>query len=116
MQVFFEDEKEVGLFLSRLAGTCCPFCGVTGALIRHGYLRWFKGLKAGDIRGWRIRCKGNRRSQGCGRTHSIRLGQMLPRRYFNTADLWAFLRELLDARSIKNAWELSGLSMSLDAA
>lgn len=41
---------------------------------------------------------------------------MLPRRYFSAGELWAFLRELLDARSIKNAWERSGLPMSLDTA
>lgn len=116
MQVFFEDEKEVGLFLSRLAGVRCPFCQAVGALVRHGYLRWGKGPKGGDIRGWRIRCKGNSRHPGCGRTHSLRLGQTLPRRYFSASDLWAFLRELLDARSIKSAWERSGLPMSLDTA
>lgn len=116
MQVFFGDINEVGLFLLRLAGLRCPFCGMTDVLVRHGPLRLRKGPKAGAIRGWRIRCKGKCRTPGCGLTTSIRLGNVLPRRFFNTDQLDAFIRELLDGRSIKNAWERSGLPMSLDTA
>lgn len=116
MQVFFTTEKEIGLFLSKLAGLCCPVCGATGTLVRHGYIRWRKGRKENGIRAWRVRCKGNTRRKGCGHAPGIRLGNTLPRRYFSADELWAFIRELLDARSIKSAWERSGLLMSLDTA
>ena len=106
MQVFFTTEKEIGLFLSRLAGLCCPVCGATGTLVRHGYIRWKKGRKENSVRAWRVHCKGNTRRQGCGHAPSVRLGNTLPRRYFSADELWAFIQELLDARSIKNAWEV----------
>jgi len=117
MQVFFTTEKEIGSFMSKLAGLCCPVCGATGTLVRHGYIRWRKGRKENSIRAWRIRCKGRTRRPGCGHAPSVRLGNTLPRRYFCADELSSFIRELLDARSIKNAWEavtfLKGFPTSL---
>jgi hypothetical protein len=109
VQIFFETVDEVKLFLKRLDVQCCPFCRATGVLVRHGYLRWRKGPKAGETKGWRIRCKGNSRNQGCGRTYSIQLGQTLLRRYLNADEFWTFLQALLTARSIKQAWETATL-------
>ena len=116
MQVFFKTEAEIEVFLSKLAGWRCPACRATGTLVRHGFIRWRKGRKENCIRAWRVRCKGKDCHKGCGHAPSIRLGNTLPRRYFDTDELWSFTQQLLDARSIKNAWERSRLPMSLDTA
>jgi hypothetical protein len=116
MQVFFKTEEEIKAFLSKLTGLCCPACRAVDTLVRHGVILWQKGRKAKSIRAWRVRCKDKTGHKGCGHAPSIRLGNTLPRRYFDTDELWAFARQLLNARSIKNAWERSGLPMSLDTA
>ena len=42
------------------------------------------------------------------------MGDVLPRRCFTAKQLWAFIRALQQARSIKHAWELAAIALSLD--
>lgn len=44
----------------------------------------------------------------------MRLGDVLPRRCFTAKQLWAFIRALQQARSVKRAWELAAIPLSLD--
>lgn len=114
MKVFFRNQAEIERFLGSLQLLQCPFCGVVGTLVRHGYIRWSRSPEEHGIRAWRIRCKKSPRRRGCGKTRSIRLGEFIPRRCFDAAQLWTFIRALPTARSIKAAWEHSGIPMSLD--
>jgi hypothetical protein len=114
MRVFFRTRAEIEQFLARLHLLSCPFCGAVGTLIRHGYIRWFHSPENSGIRAWRIRCKKSPRRRGCGRAPSIRLGDVLPRRCFDAKQLWAFIRALQQARSIKSAWERAAIPLSLD--
>jgi hypothetical protein len=114
MQVFFRTRGEIERFLSDLSLLRCPSCGAAGTLIRHGFIRWVHSPKESGIRAWRIRCKKSPRRRGCGRTPSVRLGDSIPRRCFSAQQLWAFIRALLQERSIKRAWEHAGVPLSLD--
>ena len=114
MQVFFKTKAEIELFLSHLSSLRCPFCGASGTLVRHGYIRWFNSPEKSGIRAWRFRCKKSPRRRGCGRAPSIRLGNSIPRRCFDAKQLWAFIQALLHNRSIKAAWEQAGIPLSLD--
>jgi len=114
MRVFFGTKTEIESFLTRLPLLSCPFCGAVGTLIRHGYIRWFHTPEDNGIRAWRIRCKKSPRRKGCGKTRSIRLANAMFRRGFDAKQLWAFLRALQQARSIKSAWERAALPLSLD--
>ena len=116
MQFFFKTVEEIGMFRSTLPFCQCPACGMTGAMIRHGYTYWSISPTENGIRGWRIRCKPSNHHEGCGATWLLRLGDTLPRRCFSAKQLWAFIQTLLDARSLKQAWERSGLACSLDTA
>ena len=116
MQMFFKTAEEVELFRDKLPFLRCPSCGRIGALIRHGYTRWTHSPHKSGIRGWRVRCKPGDLHQGCGGTCLLRRGDTLPRRCFSSTQLWAFMQVLLDARSLKSAWERSSLPASLDTA
>ncbi len=105
MHVFFTNLTEIELFLSQLKLCCCSYCGRTGSMIRHGYLYWANGPNQSGIRGWRVRCKKCNSASGGDRTWSLRLGDTLHRRWFSAPQLWDFIQILLNARSIKNAWE-----------
>lgn len=115
MQVFFRSETEIQVFLARLPFLSCPFCGAAGTLVRHGYIRWFHSPQESGIRAWRIRCKKSPRRPGCGRAPSIRLRDTLFRRCFNAKQLWAFIRALQQARSVKSAWERAAIPLSMDS-
>jgi len=114
MQMFFKTRAEIEAFLARLHCLCCPGCGAVGTLVRHGYIRWFRSPEDNGIRAWRIHCKKRPDGSGCGCAPSVRLGDSIPRRCFDAKQLWAFIRALLKARSIKAAWELAGIPMSLE--
>lgn len=114
MRVFFRTKTEIKVFLTRLPFLSCPFCGATGTLVRHGYIRWFHSPQESGIRAWRIHCKQSPSHRGCGKAPSIRIGSTLPRRCFGAKQLWAFIMALQQSRSIKSAWEKAGIPLSLD--
>ncbi len=114
MRFFFRNWKDIQLVCSNLAAMQCPECGATGFLIRHGYVRGYVSHDRRGIRGQRIRCKKSPRRNGCGVSRSLKVGTTLPRRCFDTGDLWRFIEQLRQGRSIKSAWERSGVPLSLD--
>lgn len=101
-------------FFARLPILACWQCGHRGALIRHGYTRWYKSPTEHGLRGWRIRCKQSPRRQGCNTTRLLRLAHTIPHRSFDANQLWRFLASLLTCRSIKAAWEAALIPFSLD--
>ncbi len=115
MRIFFRTQEEIEAFLDQLPSLICPFCGAVGVVIRHGTIRWSHSPEKSGIRAWRVRCKKSPQRNGCGATWSVRLGDSLLRRAFSAQQLWAFLSELLQARSIKNAWERAKFPLSLDS-
>jgi len=114
MRIFFRTQEEIEVFLAHLSSLTCPFCGAVGVGIRHGHIRWSHSPAACGISAWRIRCKKSPQRNGCGATWSIRVGDSLLRRAFSAPQLWAFLAELQQACSIKQAWERAHIPLSLD--
>lgn len=116
MQVVFQTKKQIEAFRKKLPELLCPRCGAAHTLVRHGYRRRFRTPTDYRICAWRIRCKPRANGSGCGHTPSIRLGDCIPYRYFTSKQLWAFIRTLPKAPSIKAAWERIGSPLSLDTA
>jgi hypothetical protein len=114
MPTFFQTREEIEFFLDHLVSLVCPFCGAVEVVIRHGYIRWSDSPEQQGIRAWRVRCKKSPQRNGCGTTWSIRVGDRLPHRTFSALHLWAFLTQLQQACSIKNAWERANIPLSLD--
>ncbi len=114
MRFFFRNWKDIELVCANLAAIQCPECGASGFVIRHGYVRGYVSPDCRGIRGQRIRCKKSPRRNGCGVSRSLKVGTTLPRRCFNAGGLWRFIEQLRQGRSIKAAWERSGIHLSLD--
>ena len=114
MQIFFESTGQIEAFLDGLHRLSCPCCGASETLVRHGYIRGYVSPRRRGIRARRIHCK--RARGGCGAAPSIRLADGLLNRCFSTAALWGFLLGLLEAHSVKAAWERSGIGLCLDSA
>lgn len=104
--------SEILLLIEKLRFLSCPHCGKQGALGRHGFLRGFISPSRRGIRGYRVRCRPDR--DGCGRTFSLRPACSILRCCFSSQQIWSFIRELFKHRSIKAAWEASGIPLSLD--
>lgn len=115
MRIFFRTKDEIEVFLDHLFSVICPFCGAVGTVIRHGFIRWSHSPEDCGIRAWRIRCKKSAQRNGCGKTWSIRTGDTLARRSFCARQLWAFLSELQQARSIRSAWIAAKIPLTLDS-
>ena len=79
---FFKDDAERDDYRLSLKQRRCPHCALAGFVICHGFLRGYGAAGAAlAIRGFRFLCSNRRRRQGCGRTYSILLAYVLPRRY-----------------------------------
>ncbi len=102
MRIFFEDWNEINAFLNQLARMRCPACGAIGSFGRHGFIYGHLDDRgAYGIRARRIRCRPEK--GGCRRTWSLRPGDRLFRYCFGTKQAWAFLKGILNGRSIKAA-------------
>lgn len=112
MRTFFECRSEIVTFLNQLHLLICPFCGASGSFVRHGFIRGYVSPNQRGIRAWRILCK--RARGGCGRAPSVRLAENLMHRCVTATPLWSFLLALLQAPSVKAAWEACGSRLSLD--
>ena len=112
MRTFFESRCEIETFLNQLHLLVCPFCGATETFVRHGFIRGYISPVQRGIRAWRVHCK--RKRGGCGRAPSVRLAENLMHRCLTATPLWSFLLALLQAPSVKAAWETCGIRLSLD--
>lgn len=93
----------------------CPRCRGVGHLNRHGHLHGY-GEEGSErvVRGWRIFCSNRGRRRGCGRTHSVLLATLLPRRSVRAAQFWKFLQSCVSGSSLKAAWETVTSTFSLE--
>ena len=116
MRVFFRTIQDIEVFRSNLHMVRCPKCGRTGSMVKHGYTHGFSkdAQKQKERRRWRIYCKPNKSRNGCGHAPSVALSETIPHHCFSTFDLWRFILALKKSRSIKSAWESSGMQRSLD--
>ena len=101
---FFKDEAEREGFRRTLKRRRCPHCAQTGFLICHGYLRGY-GLEAMPaVRGYRFFCSNRWRKRGCGRTFTVLLAHVLPRRHTPAPRLFSFLLLMLSCAGVRQAW------------
>jgi len=110
--------KELGDYLLGLKQVCCPFCGATESLNRHSKLYGNdpQSTQGEQIqRGQRVWCCDRGQREGCGRTFSIFLADVLPRHTVSAAWLWKLLRRLLEGGSIKATCEALGLPFALES-
>lgn len=96
----------------------CPHCGRQGTFNAHGSLLGLAEHGPGKdaLRGRRFLCSNRRRRPGCGRTWSVRLGNLLHRFSVRTAQLWRFCLGLLAGLGVPAAWERARNGFSLESA
>lgn len=106
-------KKEVSSMHSRLKLDVCPFCGLIGSLILHGYLRGYIQNFIGK-RGIRIICNKRRNSQkGCGKTFSYLFSFLLTRRNYTANQLFCAVRKIFSPVPIYKAFINSGFTCTL---
>lgn len=116
MPVYFLTINDINKHLSLLDTELCSTCLKLGTLKRHGFIHQFISPQKHSIRAWRIICKKDKYHNGCGGSFNIRLADSFARFSFTALQLWKFVSGLLDAVSIKKAWEQSGAAFSLQNA
>lgn len=106
-------KKDLSSLHSRLKLAVCPFCGLVGALILHGYLRGYIQNFIGK-RGIRIICNNRKKSgKGCGMTFSYLFSFLLKRRNYTTKQLFTAVKKISSQVSIKKAFLSSGFTCTL---
>lgn len=101
---FFRDEAERDRYRWSLKERACPHCRAVGFVICHGCLRGYGLGQARVVRGYRFFCSNRHRKRGCGRTYSILLAGVMPRRYAPASLLSRFLTLMLVCASLRQAW------------
>lgn len=98
----------------RLKQMPCPFCGLVGYLIGHGYLCGCgpEG-EEGAVRGGRVLCSNRNRRGGCGRTFSVMLSWVLRHSPVSTQRAWRFLQNAAKGQSLAAAWRRSGQAVTV---
>jgi hypothetical protein len=109
-------KQEVDDLFAKLRITPCPHCKMTGALIRHGFLRGYDQNNQLNkaVRAWRVFCSNRHRATGCGRTFSVWLANKIKRVYLCADSLWQFLNTAVNSGNKLQAFRSlsSGLSDS----
>jgi hypothetical protein len=89
---YYRSEAHLAEILRSLPLTACPFCYMTGALIRHGLLETHGESTHAQKQGQRIICTVRRKqNRGCGRTFSIISANRLKNFCITAQSLWRFL-------------------------
>lgn len=106
IQRFAQNQQELDALCLRTKLRACPHCGRVGALILHGFLRGNAERTACRIvRGRRFFCSNRHRRQGCGRTHSVLLAELLERCTVTTATLSDFVAGVSRGQSRHATWK-----------
>lgn len=107
-------KEEIFQFHSRLKFMVCPFCGLIGALILHGYLRGYIKNKL-SRRGIRIICNNRRKKKrkGCGKSFSYLYSFLIKGYNYTTEQLWHVALKISNSVTIKDAFFTSGFSCTL---
>ncbi len=95
----------------------CPHCGALGFVICHGYLLGYSDV--GDdfvVRGRRFYCSNRFLKDGCGRTFSVYLSDVLSGFVVRASTFWAFVSAvLIEGFSRKAAWERAAPGFSIQS-
>lgn len=95
----------------------CPFCGLVGFLIGHGYLLGSGPDGEGEaVRGGRVLCSNRNRRGGCGRTFSVMLSWVLRHSPVSAQQVWRFLRNTATSQSCSEAWRRSRNPFTMSTA
>ncbi len=113
-------KKDVDDLLAKLKITSCPHCKITGALIKHGFLRGYdeQHQLGKTVRAARVFCSnratGYGRAGGCGRTFSVWIADKIKQLFLSAESLWQFLNAAVSSGNKLQAFRNlnSGLSGS----
>jgi hypothetical protein len=109
-------EKEADELLAKLKITPCPHCKLTGALIKHGFLRGYDPdhQRNKTVRAARVFCSNRHRATGCGRTFSVWIAEKIKYLFLSAESLWQFLSNAVNSGNKLQAFRdlNSGLSDS----
>ena len=109
-------KQELDDLFTRLKTTPCPHSKITGALIKHGFLRGYdqNNQLNKTFRAARVFCSNRHRAGGCGRTFSVWMANKIKRVYLCADSLWQFLNTAVNSRNKLQAFQdlHSGLSDS----
>jgi hypothetical protein len=115
---FATDDAQLAGALGWLKLRACPWCGCTGTLVGHGFLKGYAERESSRVvRGRRVLCSNRYRRPGCGRTFSILLANLLARFVVRTATLYGFVQAVVAGATRKAAWQaVVGGAMSISSA
>jgi hypothetical protein len=115
---FAQDEAQLDALGRQAKAWVCPHCGEAGTVNRHGSLRGCGEGQAGKQaeRGRRFFCSNRGQRDGCGRTFSILLSQMIGGATVRSRELWRFYRAKFSGQSALAAWASLRSGFSVEAA
>ncbi len=102
---YCSNEFELNQYRRELKCVYCPHCQRVGFLIGHGFLVGYE--EKGDgfvIRGRRFFCSNRFRRQGCGRTFSVSIADVLLGFMVGASTLFAFLNGVALGESRRASW------------
>ncbi len=113
-------KKDADDLLAKLKSTSCPHCKITGALIKHGFLRGYdeQHQLGKTVRAARVFCSnrvtGYGRAGGCGRTFSVWIADKIKHLFLSADSLWNYLSSAVSSGNKLDAFRKlnSGLSDS----
>lgn len=103
-------KKDVDYLLAKLKITPCPHCKITGALIKHGFLRGYdqEHQLGKTVRAVRVFCSKRHRAIGCGRTFSVWIADKIKHLFLSADSLWQFLTAAVSTgnklQAFRNLW------------
>jgi hypothetical protein len=111
---FVKDIDELTQIRNLIKSVECIFCKCIETLNNHGLL----SNKEGKIRGARVICRKNRKSNpGCGKTFTIYLSEWIPFNKVSSNQLWNFLKLWKgESCNIISAWSRSRCGFALETA
>jgi len=110
---YCSSEAELFQYKLGLKFISCPHCGRVGFLNGHGFLRGYAEFgQELVVRGRRFFCSNRYRRQGCGRTFSVLLADVLFGFMVRARTLWRFFQMVSNGLSRRAAWIRAGGSFS----
>lgn len=104
---YYSSKEDFHRFYLILKHLQCPHCKTIGFLILHGYLKGldYKNYGKEIERGHRIFCSNRGHSNGCGRTFSILVSNILKKLSIRAEHLWRFLKNTVKGLNIRKAFK-----------
>lgn len=116
---YFRDQAHLSEILLSLPLCSCPFCHMSGTLIRHGYLNdtYGENKHPTHTQGRRVICNARRKHRaGCGRSLSIVPATILKHFCITAVSLWIFLLGVLRTGSKAKAFRQIPCSMHISSS